>query len=144
LNHSSTLARVVMPALIAALSAIGCKGVVTDGGSSAKQQGAQDGGADSTTPDEGMNGSCAGGCVCFKTPDACAAGGCTPESVLNGDSVGFLCPNEPMGQDCEVQRKGRCVEAGSPCGHPDRTGFDCDPWPSTGSFCCLPPDSGVD
>jgi hypothetical protein len=82
---------------------------------------------------------CAGGCSCFMTPDACTHG-CTPTSGHEADgSVVFGgCSNFPLGTVCGTSN-GRCIRANAPCADPLSELYldDCDPWPSTGAFCCL-------
>jgi hypothetical protein len=100
------------------------------------------GGPTTTTdaaPDQTLT--CAAGCLCFNTPDSCAAAACTLASVLEPDgSTAFLCGNAPLGFACQGHH-GQCLPAGATClnpATPEQVGtYDCDPWPSTGAFCCL-------
>lgn len=82
---------------------------------------------------------CNGGCLCFGTPDACAANRCTLASHPQSDgATAFECDNGPLGFICETSRGGRCLPAGATCANPAPQ-YGCDTWPSTGAFCCLDP-----
>jgi hypothetical protein len=80
---------------------------------------------------------CAGGCACFNSPDACAAHFCSLATVMESDGASlFECINGPLGFICETEWGGRCLDAGSTCANPAPK-YNCDPWPSTGAFCCM-------